>query len=107
MKLEELVQKIETSIVEIANSNVSKMIIEEASFSLWDGHIKKVWPKLINPPLVYLNKSKEEREKCKWTPPLKDWVKLNFDGVARGNLGVAGIGCIINDHTSWWTAKKS
>ena len=38
-------------------------------------------------------------------PPLKDWVKLNFDGAARGNPGTTGIKCIINDYTGQWIAK--
>ena len=62
---EELVLKIEASMVEIANSHLRKSRIEEGSLSLWDGQIKKLWPNLINPPLVYFKKRKEAKEKCK------------------------------------------
>ena len=34
-------------------------------------------------------------------------MKLNFDGAARGNPGVVGIGCIINNDTGQWIAKKA
>ena len=68
--------------------------------------MKKNWTNLINPPLVYLKKS-EARDRYKWTPPPKGWFKLNFDGAARGNLGAARIGCIINDDTGNWVAKKA
>ena len=34
------------------------------------------------------------------------WVKLNFDGAARGNLGLVGIGCIINNDIGQWIARK-
>ena len=69
--------------------------------------MKKKWLNLINPPLLYFKKSKEARETCKWSPPPKGWAKLNFDGADRGNPGIAGIGCIINDDTGKWIAKKS
>ena len=59
--------------------------------------MKNNFSKLINPPLLYVKKSKEARENCKWTPPLKGWAKLNFDGAARGNLSMIGIDCIVND----------
>lgn len=65
MKVEDLTLKIEESIVETMNSYLRKAQFEEGSFSLWDEHIRKKWPKLINPPLIYFNKSKEARNNCK------------------------------------------
>lgn len=106
MKSEELVLKIEASIVETINSHLRISRMEEGSFSFWDSQIKKVWPNLINPPLIYFKKSKEARKRCKWTPPLKGWAKLNFDGVARGNPRATGIGCIINNDLGQWITKK-
>ena len=99
MKLKELLLKIKASIVEVINSH-----LEEGFFSIWDGLMKKNWTNLINPPLVYFKKSKEARESCKWSPPLSGWYKLF---VARDNLGMIGIGCIINDDTDKWIAKKA
>jgi hypothetical protein len=32
-----------------------------------------------------------------WTPPLLGFLKLNFDGVTKGNPGVAGMGGVIRD----------
>lgn len=72
LKSEDLILKIEASIVKIAISHLRRSRIDEGSFTIWDGVIKKVWTKLINPPLVYLKKRKEAREQCKWIPPLKD-----------------------------------
>ena len=68
--------------------------------------MKKNWPNLISPPLVYFKKSKELRENCKWTPPPYGWHKLNFYGATRGNLRVDGIGCIINNESGKWLVKK-
>ena len=87
------------------NANLRKSAHVEGSFSYWDGFIKKLWPKLINPPLVYTVSNKEARANCKWTPPPPGWHKLNFDGAARGNPGIAGVGCILNDEYGRWVAK--
>ena len=106
MKLEELLLKIETSIVELINSHLRNLRKEEGSFSFWDGLMKKKWTNLINPPLVYFKKRKEARESCKWSPPPHGWYKLNFYGAARGNPGTLGIGCIINYDSRKWIAKK-
>ena len=67
--------------------------------------MKKQWTNLINPPMVYAASNKEARANCKWDPPPPGWYKLNFDGAARGNPGIAGVGCIINDEDSRWIAK--
>ena len=93
--------------VEIANSHLRNAWKEEGSFSNWDGQMKKNWSKLINPPLLYVKNGKEAREKCRWAPLPKGWAKLNFDSATRGNLGTTGIGCIINDDSGHWVAKKA
>ena len=107
MEVNSLITKIEASIVENMNSFLRKSRFTEGSFSLWDEGVKKHWPHLINPPLTYTNRDKEARRNCKWSPPPKGWTKLNFDGAARGNPGVAGIGCIINNDSGKWIAKKA
>lgn len=105
MEINSLITKIEISILETMNSYLRKSRFIEGSFSLWDERIKKLWPRLINPPLTYFKTDKEARKNCRWSPPPKGWTKLNFDGAARGNPGVAGIGCIINDESGKWLAK--
>ncbi|XP_059069835.1 uncharacterized protein LOC131859787 [Cryptomeria japonica] len=40
----------------------------------------------VNPPL--------EKEEVKWEPPTKEWIKINFDGASRGNLGTSGVGVV-------------
>ena len=95
------------SIVEVTNSHLRKCSKEEGSFSQWDGSMKKNWANFINPPMAYFKKSKTDRANCKWSPPPKGWFKLNFDGAARGNLGIAGRGCIIKNDLGQWIAKKA
>ena len=107
MEPEAILMKIEVSIVEIINSYLRKNSIEEGSFSSWDGSIKKLWDNLINPPQMYSKSNKEARKTCKWIPPPYGWAKLNFDGAARGNPGIAGIGIIINNDKGVWIAKKA
>ena len=67
--------------------------------------MKKNWSNIINLPCVYKKKNKEARANCKWTPPPSGWYKLNFDGAARGNPRIVGIGCIINDDCRNWVGK--
>lgn len=33
-----------------------------------------------------------------WSPPNLGWVKLNFDGVSKGNPGPSRVGCIVRDY---------
>ena len=86
------------------NAYLTKSSHKEGTFSFWDGSMKKQWTNLINPPMVYAASNKEARANCKWDLPPPGWYKLNFDGAARGNPGIAGVGCIINDEDSWWIA---
>ncbi len=34
------------------------------------------------------------RENIKWELPYIDWLKFNFDGASKGNLGVSRVGVI-------------
>ena len=103
--IDKILLKLEVAIIEVMNAHLRKPSYEEGSFSSWDGTMKKKWSNLINPPLVYATSNREARAKCKWVPPPPGWHKLNFDGVARGNLGIASLGCIINDEDGRWVAK--
>ena len=105
LSLERFLLKLEGAVVEVLNSHIRKSLKEEGSFSGWDGKMKKNWSNIINPPRVYKKKNKEARANCKWKPLPSGWFKLNFDGVARGNPGIAGIGCIINDDRDRWIGK--
>ncbi|XP_057832239.1 uncharacterized protein LOC131042915 [Cryptomeria japonica] len=42
------------------------------------------------------------RATCRWQPPGEGWLKLNFDGATRCNLGKAGIGCVVHN----WEGKE-
>ena len=80
-----LLSKIEVAITEVMNSDLKRRPKEEGSFSNWDAEIKKLWPLLINPPLIYKKKNGLARLSCKWEPPPIGWEKPNFDGGFSGN----------------------
>ena len=45
------------------------------------------------------NMKKEDlRLKTRWKAPPIGWLKGNFDGVAKGNLGKVGCGGVLRDH---------
>ena len=88
------------------NSYLRRSSFEEGTFSNWDGLMKKKWPNLINPPLLYSKGNSEARKNCKWEPPPSGWGKLIFDGAARGNPGIVGIGCIIHNTEGKWIVKQ-
>lgn len=41
-------------------------------------------------------------KRIKWEKPLPNWYRLNTDGSSLGNLGKAGGGGLIRDHTGTW-----
>lgn len=40
------------------------------------------------------------KSKLRWSPPPLECFKLNFDGIAAGNLSLTGVGGIIPDGES-------
>lgn len=48
----------------------------------------------------YKTKIDDQRPNVKWDSPPMGWIKGNFDGTAKGNLGKAGCGGVLRDHTS-------
>lgn len=102
-----LINKMKACIIEVMNMHLRKTIKEEGTFSEWDGIMKRNWNKLINPPLIYKNRSQGVGDKCKWEPAPNGWAKINFDGASRGNPGKSGIGCIIKKDTGKWIVKRA
>ncbi|GLJ50209.1 hypothetical protein SUGI_1068690 [Cryptomeria japonica] len=44
-------------------------------------------------------KSKKiDRKHVRWKVPAPDWLKLNFDGASRGNLGSSGYGVVVHNN---------
>ena len=105
MNIERVLLKLEASIMEVLNSHLRKSVKKEGSFSFWDRCMKNNWSKLINPPIIDLKINKEVRGTYNWVPPPHGQFKLNFNGATRGNLGVLGIGCIVNNDSRKWVGK--
>ncbi|XP_059065832.1 uncharacterized protein LOC131857372 [Cryptomeria japonica] len=66
--------------------------------------MKGIWEGLSIPPFIGDGPEANLRKRvaCKWHPPGKGWLKLNFDGASRGNPRVVGIGCSIHN----WEGKE-
>ena len=45
-------------------------------------------------------KPQSKRDGVVWISPPYGWVKENFDGSPKGNLGKAGYGVILRDHNA-------
>lgn len=69
--------------------------------------MKNNWQHLINPPLTYNKKNQNARNECRWEPPPKGSLKLNFDGASRGNPCKMGLGCIIHSDSGGWIIKRA
>ena len=55
-----------------------------------------------NPMHSTVSKTNKEniRLNIKWKAPPIGWIKGNFDGVAKGNLGRVGCGGVLRNHSS-------
>lgn len=98
MNIERFFNKLEANIVEITNNrNMLGQTMME--FSLEDNNQRKKWYGLKVPPWIgsSIDNKSLSRADCKWKPPEQGWIKLNFDGAARGNPGVAGIGICLHN----------
>ncbi|GLJ31315.1 hypothetical protein SUGI_0628260 [Cryptomeria japonica] len=68
------------------------------SYNDWDHSMEKIW--LLKHPVIIDNNNRVKRRDIKWMAPLRDWVKLNFDGASKGNPGDVGFGAIIRNDSS-------
>ena len=73
------------------NSDLKEEQVEAKILSIWE--INTV-PPYIGPPRPLRNQSQSSEH---WSPPPQRIFKLNFDGVAKGNSGLAGIGGVIRN----------
>lgn len=46
-------------------------------------------------------------EKVKWEPPSKQWIKINFDGASKGNLGTSSAGVVARDDNRFILFKRA
>lgn len=60
---------------------------------------KKEWGSL-KPPNINIIYKEVKQSQIKWKALGNGWVKLNFDGAAKGNSGIAGYDCIVRDGSS-------
>lgn len=90
----------ERAISELVSNAASHVNLVKVPFTQFDTGFLLSWP-LVTFRLV--NGHLRDNLQCQgqsipdWTLPEKGWIKINFDGASRGNLGVSGIGVIARD----------
>lgn len=67
-----------------------------------DKHIQYRWPLVQCKPIHGFNRvhpmtKVDRRGKEMWARPEQGWIKINFDGMLRGNPGISGAGCVACD----------
>lgn len=65
----------------------------------WDRSMETKWS-LREIGLIVPSKKQVDRNLIKRNALPKDWVKLNFDGASKGNLGRAGFEAVLRDENS-------
>lgn len=69
-------------------------------YKIWDESILEILKNIVFPfagSLDQSRKMKVNKKEIKWNLPHFDFLKLNFDGASRGNLGALGVGIYIQD----------
>lgn len=70
------------------DSDMPKSQQEPLILTKWNLYLKAISKAAVNP-------SKRSTSPTSWSPPAHNTYKLNFDGAAKGNLGLAGYGGVI------------
>ncbi|XP_057857718.2 uncharacterized protein LOC131066864 [Cryptomeria japonica] len=92
--VEEVILKIKEGIEEVINGKTPKA--KSSKYYNWDRDMESNWS-LKYWGLGVTPVPKTNKKLIRWIPPRSDWVKLNFDGAYRGNLGPTGIGAVIRN----------
>lgn len=84
----QLTNKIKATIVEMVNNQTSNNQ-RDINVSYWDEKMRLRWKGLKIPPFIGKGPPSNDitHAECKWLSPNAGWIKLNFDGVSRGNPG--------------------
>ncbi|XP_057856822.1 uncharacterized protein LOC131066134 [Cryptomeria japonica] len=96
---ESLLLRVQRAIAESVSAAARNHNLAKHPYTSEDRIIQANWPLVncqpvngslrVNPPL--------EKEEVKWDPPTKEWIKINFDGVSRGNPGTLEVGVVARD----------
>ncbi|XP_057858950.2 uncharacterized protein LOC131067803 [Cryptomeria japonica] len=94
--IERLIDKIKVAIKEVLNGKPSE--VRKYKYNEWDRDMERYWSfKEIGS--THSPVKKVDREAIKWNAPPKGWVKLNFDGVSKGNPRESGFRAIIRNES--------
>lgn len=108
--IENVCIEIEKSVSELVNVYVQSHHKCNLPFTSWYGSFLKEWKSICIPPIgnmpPHLCNIKSDRSLTIWLPSVQDYVKLNFDGSSRDNLGISGVGDCIRNHLGELVAFK-
>ncbi|XP_059068927.1 uncharacterized protein LOC131859330 [Cryptomeria japonica] len=95
-----LCARVEREISEVVSASTKGHNFLKFPFSMANKLIQTNWPLLKFRP-VHGQSGVDSIEggvsNCVRSKPEQGWVKINFDGASRGNLGISGVGCVACD----------
>ncbi|XP_059068734.1 uncharacterized protein LOC131859184 [Cryptomeria japonica] len=96
---EKLCARVEREIAEAVSVAARNHNLTKHSFTNEERDIQANWPMIHCQPI---NGSSGvdpvlSVEKVKWEPPSKQWIKINFDGASKENLGTLSVGVVARD----------
>ncbi|XP_059067838.1 uncharacterized protein LOC131858570 [Cryptomeria japonica] len=98
--LERFLIKLERAISELVTNAASQVNLAKTPFTQFDAGILVSWPLIkfrsVN-GLLRVNPHRKGDKSQEWVPLDKGWIKVNFDGASRGNLGISRVGVIARD----------
>ena len=98
--LRRCISRIINAIEETVSVSATRKQAMKIPFTRDDRQIQNTWPgiRFKSPSgALVTSRSKTKEKPVEWVTPQEGWIKVNFDGAAKGNPGVSGIGIVFKD----------
>ncbi|GLJ31735.1 hypothetical protein SUGI_0638270 [Cryptomeria japonica] len=96
LPVNKIIDNIKSAVEEVINGKTAKRKIR--NYNDWDHRMETFWLLKDPRPVLTSTKAKIDRKNIRWKAPPMDWMKLNFDGASKGNLGDSDFGAIIRNN---------